>query len=98
MNLYDRGRWCRASSQGATVADDQAHARGLGVGAMIGAASVFYFLGLRGLPVSVAAASNASVVVTVVLSAVPAPTPRPRPGSAVALTLLGATLLALSTG
>jgi len=31
----------------------------------IGAASVFYFLGLRGLPVSVAAASNASVVVTV---------------------------------
>ena len=42
----------------------------LGVGAMIEAASVFYFLGLRGLPVSVAAASNASVVVTVVLSAV----------------------------
>jgi drug/metabolite transporter (DMT)-like permease len=43
----------------------------LGVGVMIGAASVFYFLGLRGLPVSVAsAASNASVVVTVVLSAI----------------------------
>jgi drug/metabolite transporter (DMT)-like permease len=38
---------------------------------MIGAASVFYFLGLRGLPVSGAsAASNASVVVTVVLSAI----------------------------
>jgi hypothetical protein len=40
---------------------------GLGVGVMIGTASVFYFLGLRGLPVSVAsAASNSSVVVTVV--------------------------------
>ena len=43
---------------------------GLGVGAMIGAASVFSFLGARRLPVSVAAASNASVVVTGVLSAV----------------------------
>jgi len=73
---------------------------GLGVGAMIGAASVFYFLGLRGLPVSVAsAASNASVVVTVVLSAIFLHQPLGRArGAALALTLLGATLLALSTG
>jgi len=72
----------------------------LGVGVMIGAASVFYFLGLRGLPVSVAsAASNASVVVTVVLSAIFLHQPLGRArGAALALTLLGATLLALSTG
>ena len=72
----------------------------LGVGIMIGAASVFYFLGLRGLPVSVAsAASNASVVVTVMLSAIflHQPIGRAR-GAGLALTLLGATLLALSTG
>jgi len=73
---------------------------GLGVGVMIGAASVFYFLGLRGLPVSVAsAASNASVVVTVVLSAIFLHQPLGRArGAALALTLLGATLLALSAG
>jgi drug/metabolite transporter (DMT)-like permease len=73
---------------------------GLGVGVMIGAASVFYFLGLRGLPVSVAsAASNASVVVTIVLSAIFLHQPLSRArGAAIALTLLGATLLALSTG
>jgi drug/metabolite transporter (DMT)-like permease len=73
---------------------------GLGVGVMIGAASVFYFLGLRGLPVSVAsAASNSSVVVTVVLSAVFLHQPLGRARSTgIALTLLGATLLALSTG
>jgi bacterial/archaeal transporter family protein len=72
----------------------------LGVGVMIGAASVFYFLGLRGLPVSVAsAASNASVVVTVVLSAIFLHQPLGRArGAGLALTLLGATLLALSTG
>jgi transporter family protein len=72
----------------------------LGVGVMIGAASVFYFLGLRGLPVSVAsAASNASVVVTVVLSAIFLHQPLGRARSAaLALTLLGATLLAFSTG
>jgi len=72
----------------------------LGVGVMIGAASVFYFLGLRELPVSVAsAASNASVVVTVVLSAIFLHQPLGRArGAALALTLLGATLLALSTG
>jgi bacterial/archaeal transporter family protein len=73
---------------------------GLGVGVMIGTASVFYFLGLRGLPVSVAsAASNSSVVVTVVLSAVFLHQPLGRArGAAIALTLLGATLLAVSTG
>jgi drug/metabolite transporter (DMT)-like permease len=75
------------------------HAAGLGVGVMIGAASVFYFLGLRGLPVSVAsAASNASVVVTVVLSAVFLHQRLSRAqGAAIGLTLLRATLLALST-
>jgi drug/metabolite transporter (DMT)-like permease len=73
---------------------------GLGVGVMIGTASVFYFLGLRGLPVSVASAtSNASVIVTVVLSAIFLHQPLGRArGAAIALTLLGATLLALSTG
>jgi transporter family protein len=72
----------------------------LGVGVMIGTASVFYFLGLRGLPVSVAsAASNASVVVTVVLSAIFLHQRLGRArGAALALTLLGVTLLALSTG
>lgn len=73
---------------------------GLGVGVMIGTASVFYFLGLRGLPVSVAAAaSNSSVVVTVVLSAIFLHQSLSRArGAAIALTLLGATLLGLSTG
>ena len=67
---------------------------------MIGAASVFYFLGLRGLPVSLAsAASNTSVIVTVVLSAIFLHQPLGRArGAELALTLLGATLLALSTG
>ena len=71
----------------------------VGVGIMIGAGSVFYFLGLRGLPVSVAsAASNASVVVTVALSAIFLhQTPGRAKVAALALTLLGATLLALST-
>ncbi len=73
---------------------------GLGVGVMIGTASVFYFLGLRGLPVTVAsAASNASVIVTVVLSAIFLHQPLGRArGAAIALTLLGATLLASSAG
>jgi len=73
---------------------------GIGVGAMIGIASVFYFLGLQGLPVSVAAASsNASIVVTVVLSSIFL---RQRltgaRAAAIALTLLGVTQLALSAG
>lgn len=73
---------------------------GWGVGVMIGTASVFYFLGLRGLPVTVAsAASNASVVVTVALSAIFLHQPLGRArAAALALTLLGVTLLALSTG
>ena len=72
----------------------------LGVGVMIGTASVFYFLGLRGLPVSVAAAaSNSSVVVTVVLSAIFLHQSLSRARvAAIALTLLGATLLGLSSG
>jgi drug/metabolite transporter (DMT)-like permease len=73
---------------------------GVGVGAMIGIASVFYFLGLQGLPVSVAAAfSNASIVVTVVLSSIFLRQPLTGArAAAVALTLLGVTLLALSAG
>ena len=68
-----------------------------GIGAMIGVASVFYFLGLRGLPVSVtAASSNAYIVVTVLLSTVflHQPLSLSRSGG-VALTLLGVTALAL---
>ena len=73
---------------------------GLGVGAMIGTASVFYFLGLRGLPVSVAAASsNAYIVITVLLSALVLhqPLTKVRIG-AIALTLGGVTLLAVGAG
>ena len=70
----------------------------LGVGVMIGAASVFYFLGLRGLPVSVAAAtSNAYVVVTFVLSAIFLHQRLSRYRIAgIVLTLIGVTVLALS--
>ena len=59
-----------------------------------------YFLGLRGLPVSVASVtSNASVVPTVVLSALFLHQPLSHArGAGIALTLLGVTLLALSTG
>lgn len=73
---------------------------GLGVGAMIGTASVFYFLGLRGLAVSVAAASsNAYIVITVLLSTLVLhqPLTKVRIG-AIALTVGGVTLLALGTG
>lgn len=73
---------------------------GIGVGAMIGVASVFYFLGLRGLPVSIAAASsNAYIVVTVLVSTIALRQPLTRArGGAIALTLAGVTLLALSAG
>jgi transporter family protein len=73
---------------------------GIGVGAMIGVASIFYFLGLRGLPVSIAAASsNAYMVVTVLLSTIVLRQPLTRSrGGAIALTLVGVTLLALSAG
>ena len=73
---------------------------GVGVGAMIGVASVFYFLGLRGLPVSVAAASsNVYMVIPVILSTVVLHQPLTRArGGAMALTLLGVTILALSAG
>jgi uncharacterized membrane protein len=73
---------------------------GLGAGVMIGAASVFYFLGLRGLPVSVAAASsNAYIVITVLLSALllHQHLTRVRIG-AIALTLGGVSLLAQGAG
>lgn len=74
--------------------------RGLGVGAMVGVASVSYFMGLRGLPVSVAAAaSNAYIVITVLLSALVLhqPVTKGRAG-AMALTLGGVTLLAVGAG
>lgn len=73
---------------------------GLGVGAMIGTASVFYFLGLRGLPVSVAAASsNAYIVITVLLSSLVLHQPLTKVRiAAIALTLGGVTLLAQGAG
>jgi drug/metabolite transporter (DMT)-like permease len=73
---------------------------GIGVGAVIGLASVLYLLGLRGLPVSVAAAfSNSSMVVTVALSVIVLRQPLTRArGGAMVLTLVGVTLLALSVG
>jgi drug/metabolite transporter (DMT)-like permease len=70
---------------------------GLGVGAMVGVASVSYFLGLRSLPVSVAAAaSNSYIIVVVVLSTIVLhqPMTKVRVG-AIIITLGGATLLAL---
>lgn len=72
----------------------------LGVGAMVGAASVAYFLGLRSLPVSVAAAaSNSYIVITVLLSAlVLHQTIGKVRAGAIALTLGGVTLLALGAG
>jgi drug/metabolite transporter (DMT)-like permease len=68
------------------------------VGLMIGLASVFYFLALRGLPVSVAAAlSNASVLITIALSTkfLGQRMTRQR-GIAIGLTILGVTMLATS--
>lgn len=73
---------------------------GVGVGAMIGTASVFYFLGLRGLAVSVAAASsNAYIVITVLLAALVLHQPLTKVRiAAIALTVGGVTLLALGAG
>lgn len=73
---------------------------GLGVGAMVGVASVSYFLGLRSLPVSVAAAaSNAYIVITVLLSTLVLHQPMTKArGGALILTLGGVTLLALGPG
>jgi drug/metabolite transporter (DMT)-like permease len=70
------------------------------VGAMIGLASVLYFLALRGLPVSVASAlSNASVLITVALSTwfLGQRLTKQR-GLAIGLTILGVSLLAISVG
>ncbi len=74
--------------------------QGVGVGALIGVASVLYFLGLRGLPVSVAAGfANSSMVVTVLLTVIVSHQPLTRArGPAMVLTLFGVTLLALSVG
>lgn len=70
------------------------------LGAMIGLGSVFYFLGLRHLPVSVAAAiSNAYVVVTILLSVLFLHQRLNwRKWSGIALTVVGVTLLAYSAG
>jgi drug/metabolite transporter (DMT)-like permease len=71
---------------------------GIGVGAMIGVGSVFYFLGLGNLPVSIAAAtSNAYIVVTVLLSTAILRQPLTRSkAAAMAMTLVGVGLLAVS--
>ncbi|MGH7721212.1 MAG: EamA family transporter [Candidatus Dormibacteria bacterium] len=73
---------------------------GFGVGAMIGVASVFYFVGLDGLPVSVAAAASDSyVIITVLLATVLLHQPLTRNlGRGIVLTLLGVTGLARSAG
>jgi drug/metabolite transporter (DMT)-like permease len=70
----------------------------IGVGDMIGLGSVFYFLGLTRLPVSVAVgASNAYIVITVLLSVLVAHDVLSRSKRlAVALTVVGVTLFALS--
>jgi drug/metabolite transporter (DMT)-like permease len=72
----------------------------LGVGAMVGVASVCYFLGLRSLPVSVAAAtSNSYIVITVLLSTLVLHQPLTKArGEAIILTVGGVTLLALGPG
>jgi drug/metabolite transporter (DMT)-like permease len=73
---------------------------GLGVGAIVGLASVSYFLGLRSLPVSVAAAaSNSYIVIAAVLSTLVLHQPMTKTrGGAIILTLGGVTLLALGPG
>ena len=70
------------------------------VGAMVGVASIFYFLGLQGLPVSIAAAtSNAYMVVTILLSTLVLHEVLAWPKRiGIVLTLLGVTLLAYSGG
>jgi drug/metabolite transporter (DMT)-like permease len=70
------------------------------VGAMIGVGSIFYFLGLQGLPVSVAAAtSNAYMVVTILLSTLVLHEVLAWPRRiGIVVTLLGVTLLAYSAG
>jgi drug/metabolite transporter (DMT)-like permease len=74
--------------------------RAMLVGGMIGLASIFYFLGLQHLPVSVAAAvSNGYMVVTILLSALllhEVPPWQQRTG--IVLTVVGVTLLAYSAG
>lgn len=85
---------------GAPLPETRKSLPAIGVGALIGIASVLYFLGLRGLPVSIAAAmSNAYIVVTVVLSGVVLREPlTPSKAGGIALTLAGASVLAFSAG
>jgi drug/metabolite transporter (DMT)-like permease len=73
---------------------------GLGVGAMVGVASVSYFLGLRSLPVSVAAAAaNSYIVIAVLLSTLVLHQSMTKTrGGAIILTLGGVALLALGPG
>jgi drug/metabolite transporter (DMT)-like permease len=70
------------------------------VGAVIGVASIFYFLGLQGLPLSVAAAtSNAYMVVAILLATLVLHEVLAWPKRiGIFLTLLGVTLLAYSAG
>jgi drug/metabolite transporter (DMT)-like permease len=86
--------------QGARLPDARKSLQAVGVGAMIGVGSVFYFLGLRGLPVSVAAASsNASIVITVLLATIVLHRPLTMSKSAgIGMTVVGVTFLALSAG
>jgi uncharacterized membrane protein len=67
---------------------------------MIGVGSIFYFLGLQGLPVSAAAAmSNAYMVVTILLSTLVLHEVLAWPKRiGIVFTLLGVTLLAYSAG
>lgn len=71
-------------------------ALGLGIGLMIGVGSIFYFLGLTKLPVSVAATiANGYIVITVVLSILVLHDSMTLPKAlGIVLTIAGVTLLA----
>jgi drug/metabolite transporter (DMT)-like permease len=71
----------------------------IGVGAMIGLGSIFYFLGLTRLPVSIAVgAANGYVVITVLLAVLVGRAALPwSKRLAIALTVAGVTLFAFST-
>jgi uncharacterized membrane protein len=84
--------------RGDSVSPDRQTLGAFMVGIMIGLGSIFYFLGLERLPVSIAAAaSNGYVVVTVLLSALLLHEALAWPKRAgIALTVVGVTLLAYS--
>jgi drug/metabolite transporter (DMT)-like permease len=77
-----------------------AAASGIGLGTLFGAAGIFYFLGLRDLPVAVAApAANSYVVLTVVLSSLFLGQSLDwRRMAGIAVTLVGVAILAGSSG